>query len=299
MKTKAIVTLAIGEAFKKRWERLCGDNWWQYAQRHGSDLMILDQPIDRSARATRRSFAWQKCLILGAPAVKKYDQVVWFDCDIFFNPLDAPSVFDEVPIEKVGAVNSFEDPSFAENKVALERLWKSLRSLPDVPATGEYSTPQDVYLKYGPPVTPLPTMLNAGVLVASPRHHAEVWRDVYDNYDDRGNPSYYENVPLSYELVKRDLVHWLDPKFNHLWAWSKFLHYPFLENRNPRSFRDKILRRLAKYTGNNYEQRVAVACATAALLNCYCLHFAGYAVEMEWVDLKSAATGRVGHLGMR
>jgi len=142
-------------------------------------------------------------------------------------------------------------------------------------------------------------MLNAGVLVASPRHHAEIWRDVYDNYDDRGNPSYYENVPLSYELVTRDLVHWLDPKFNHLWAWSKFLHYPFLENRGSRSFRDKVLRRLAKYAGHHYEQRVAVACATAALLNCYCLHFAGYAVEMEWVDLKSAATGRVGHLGMR
>jgi hypothetical protein len=63
--------------------------------------------------------------------------------------------------------------------------------------------------------------------------------------------------------------------------------------------RDKILRRLAKYAGNNYERRIAVACATAALLNCYCLHFAGHTVEMEWVDLKSAAMGRVGHLGLR
>lgn len=299
MKKTAIVTLAIGSAFQKQWERLCADNWRQYARRHGCDLVILDQPLDHSERATGRSFAWQKCLILSDPTAKKYDQVAWFDCDIFFNPLDAPNIFNVVPVEKVGAVNSFEDPSSAENKVALERLWKWLRSSPDVPVTGEYKTPQDVYLKYGPPITPLPAMLNAGVLVASPRHHAEIWREVYDNYDDRGNPSYYENVPLSYELVKRDLVHWLDPKFNHLWAWSKFLHYPFLENRSPRALRDKILRRLAKYAGNNYEQRMAVACATAALLNCYCLHFAGYAPEMEWVDLKSAVAGRVGHLGVR
>ena len=299
MKTKAIVTLAIGAAFKKRWERLCADNWREYAQRYGCDLVILDQPIDRSERAARRSPAWQKCLILGDPMVKKYDQVAWFDCDIFFNPLGAPDIFNEVPIEKVGAVNSFEDPSRAENKLALERLWKWSRSSPDVPMAGEYKTPQDIYLRYGSPVTPVPAMLNAGVLVASPRHHAEIWREVYGNYDDRGNPSYYENVPLSYELVRRNLVHWLDPKFNHLWAWSKFLHYPFLENPGPRSFRDKILRRLAKYAGNNYERRVAVACATAALLNCYCLHFAGRTVEMEWVDLKSAAMGRVGHLGVR
>ena len=299
MKTKAIVTLAIGAAFKKRWERLCADNWREYAQKHGCDLVILDQPIDYSERAARRSPAWQKCLILGDPIVKKYDQVAWFDGDIFFNPLEAPNIFDEVPIEKVGAVNSFEDPSSVENKVALERLWKWLRPSPDVPVAGEYKTPQDVYLKYGPPVTPLPAMLNAGVLVASARHHAEIWREVYDNYDDRGNPSYYENVPLSYELVRRDLVHWLDAKFNHLWAWSKFLHYPFLGGPGSRSLRDKILRRLTKYAGNHYEQRIAVACATAALLNCYCLHFGGYAAEMEWVDLKSAATGRVGNLGVR
>lgn len=296
---KAIVTLAVGAAFRNRWERLCAENWQQYARKHGCDLLILDQPIDRSERAARRSLAWQKCLVLADPAVKKYDQVAWFDCDIFFNPVEAPNIFDEVPIDKVGAVNSFEDPSPAENKLALERLWKWARSSPNVPATGEYKTPQDVYLAYGPPVTSLPAMLNAGVLVASPRHHAEIWREVYDNYDDRGNPSYYENVPLSYELVKRGLVHWLDPKFNHLWAWSKFLHYPFLEHRSPRSLRDKVLRRLAKYTGNHYEHRVAVACATAALLNCYCLHFAGYAAEMELVDLDSAARCRVGHLGMR
>jgi hypothetical protein len=298
MKTKAIVTLAIGDAFKKRWERVCLDNWRGYAERHGCNLVILDQPIDRSERAAGRSFAWQKCLVLGDPMVKKYDQVAWFDCDIFFNPVEAPNVFNEVPIEKVGAVNSFEDPSSAENKLALERLWKWSRSSPDLPMAGEYKTPQEIYLEYGPPVTPLPAMLNAGVLVASPRHHAKIWREVYDNYDDRGDPSYYENVPLSYELVKRDLVHWLDPKFNHLWAWSKFLHYPFLENAAPRSFRDKILRRLAKYTGNHYEQRIAVACATAALLNCHCLHFAGRTADMEWVDLKSAAAGRVGHIGV-
>ena len=299
MKGKAIVTLAIGAAFKKRWERLCADNWREYGEKHGCDLVILDQPIDRSERAARRAPAWQKCLILGDPMVKKYDQVAWFDCDIFFNPLEAPNVFNEVPIEKVGAVNSFEDPSSAENKVALERLSKLSRSSLGAPMAGAYRTPQEIYLKYGLPVTPVSVMLNGGVLVASPRHHAEIWREVYDNYDERGKPSYYENVPLSYELITRDLVHWLDPKFNHLWAWSKFLHYPFLENSGRRSFRDKILRRLAKYDGNDYEQRIAVACATAALLNCYCLHFAGYPSEMKWVDLKSAAAGRVCHLGVR
>jgi hypothetical protein len=65
----------------------------------------------------------------------------------------------------------------------------------------------------------------------------------------------------------------------------------------PRTFKDKILRRLAKWQGNDYEHRIVVGCATASLLNCYCLHFAGCAKEMELVDLNAAKEGRVSSLG--
>jgi hypothetical protein len=135
--------------------------------------------------------------------------------------------------------------------------------------------------------------------VTSPRHHASVFRHVYDNYEDQGDPSYFENIPLSYELVKRDLIHWLDPRFNHLWTWSKLLDYPFLQEWSKRTSKDRILRRLARWCGNDYEYRVKQACATAALLNCYCLHFAGCAAEIELVDLASAAEGEVPNLGVR
>jgi len=297
MNTKAIVTLAVGESFKSHWEKVCRKNWETYAKKHGCDLIVIDHSLDDSEKALRRSPAWQKCLILNDSAVRNYDQVAWIDCDILFNPA-APDVFHDVPLEKVGAVNSFSDPTSEENQVALQRFWNIHRSVSNIAALGEYEKPEDVYLQYGPPVEPLSAMLNAGVLVASPKHHAEVWRFVYENYDDRGQHTYYENVPLSYELIKGDWIHWLDPKFNHIWAWSKMLHYPFLQESSPRTLADKILRRVATWSGNNYERRVSVLCATSALLNCHFLHFAGCPKEMELVDLEMAGRGGVRNLGV-
>lgn len=298
MAKKAIVTLVVGEAYIERWNKLCSENWRAYCRKHAYDLILLDQPLDNSSRAKNRSPAWQKCLVLEQPQVRQYERIVWLDSDILFNPKDAPDFCDGVPEEGVGAVDSFADPSPEENKLALQRFWDVNHSSP-INVPGEYNTPEDIYRSFGPPVEVLPRMLNAGVLVVSPKRHNAIFRHVYDAYDDRGNPSYYENVPLSYELVKRGLVHWMDPKFNHLYTWSKLLHYPFMYDWRPRTFKDKILRRLAKWKGNDYEHRVAVACATASLLNCHCLHFAGCAKDMELVDLNAAKEGRVANLGVR
>ena len=295
---RAIVTLAIGSKYKERWNNLCRTNWSEYALKHEIDIVILDKNLDSSARAESRSPAWQKCLIFEQNDILKYDQVAWFDTDIFFNVKDAPNIFDEVPSHKVGAVNSFSDPTYVENQLALIRLWEIFKKNADCAGILKYKTPEDIYTAYGEPVYPISKMLNAGVLVASPKHHREIFRRVYDNYEDRGPSSYYENVPLSFELISNDLVHWLDPRFNHLWTWSKLLHYPFLMG-SGRTFKDKVLRHSARLMGNDYETRVKATCATTALMNCYCLHFAGYAGEMDLVDFGVFKQGMGYNLGIR
>ena len=295
---KAIATLAIGSQYLSRWRQLCQPNWEAYGKKHGIDIVIIDRKLDNSARADARSPAWQKCLIFEQPEIKNYEHVAWFDTDIFFNVKDAPNIFDEVPLHKVGAVNSFSDPSYPENQVALSRLWEMLKKNSKTSEVLEYQFPEEIYKAYGDPIFPIAKMLNAGVLVASPKHHREVFRRVYDNYEDRGPSSYYENVPLSFELISNDLVHWLDPRFNHLWTWSKLLHYPFLMGCG-RTFKDKVLRHSARLMGNDYETRVKSICATTALLNCYCLHFAGYGGEMNLVNFELLKQGSGYNLGIR
>src|SRR3977135_1510492 len=94
----AIVTLAIGTAYSDRFEQLCRKNWTGYAERHGFDLFVIEEPLDSSERGTKRSPAWQKCLVLGVPGLAGYERVVWVDSDIVLNPA-APSILDGIPIE--------------------------------------------------------------------------------------------------------------------------------------------------------------------------------------------------------
>jgi hypothetical protein len=295
---RAIVTLAIGSNYLTSWNKFCRSNWLDYGRKHNIDILVLDAKLDFSHRAEARSPSWQKCLIFEQKSVLQYDQVAWFDTDIFFNVKDAPNIFDEVPFHKVGAVDSFSDPTYLENKIALSRLWELFERNSDSAGALKYKSPEDIYKSYGEPVFPIAKMLNAGVLVMSPKHHRDIFRHVYENYEDRGPSSYYENVPLSFELVKNDLVHWVDPRFNHLWTWSKILHYPFLMGTG-RTFKDKILRHASRLLGNDYEGRVKSICATTALMNCYCLHFAGYGNEMSLVDFEILRQGVGYNLGIR
>jgi hypothetical protein len=66
-----------------------------------------------------------------------------------------------------------------------------------------------------------------------------------------------------------------------------------------RTFKDKVLRHSARLMGNDYETRVKSICATTALLNCYCLHFAGYGNEMNLVNFELLKQGSGYNLGIR
>ena len=43
---KAIVTMAVGEAYVQAFETHARPNWVRYADRHGYDLFVLTEPID-------------------------------------------------------------------------------------------------------------------------------------------------------------------------------------------------------------------------------------------------------------
>jgi hypothetical protein len=69
----AIVTLAIGDEHLSQWRKYCEPTWRAYATKHRHDLIVIDQPLDSSARAAERSMAWQKCLVLSQDFAAKYD----------------------------------------------------------------------------------------------------------------------------------------------------------------------------------------------------------------------------------
>jgi hypothetical protein len=222
MVTKAaIVTLAIGAAFAERFEQLCRRNWALYAEHHGLDLVVIKQPLDSSERAQRRSPAWQKCLILGAPGVADYERVVWVDSDVLLNPA-APSILDGVPVERVGVTDEHIYPTPDARQEILRAV---VASAPDHGALGGKS----YWAKWHEPgrwheAMGLPGgqghIVQTGVMVLSPQHHRAMLEHVYHTYEDAGLN--YEMRFLSHEILARGLAHWIDPRFNAL-VWWLFL----------------------------------------------------------------------------
>ena len=215
--TTTIVTLAIGEAYLRRWRRMCEPGWRVYAKRHGYDLLVIENPLDEGARATARSPAWQKCLILENAVAGSHDRVVWIDSDIVINPA-APAITQGVPIEAIGVVDEHVYPSASVRQRIIGSLidyWR--HSDPKIARNWEtFCDPAEWHALAGLPKRGK-HMIQTGVMVLSPRHHRELLQHVYDRYEDVGGEHMnYEMRPLSFEIQERGLQHWLDNRFNAL-----------------------------------------------------------------------------------
>jgi hypothetical protein len=280
--SKVIVTLAVGNAYWQPWKSTCEANWRTYGAKHGYDIICFDKPLDNSARARNRSPAWQKCLILSQDVLQKYERVVWIDSDILINHHVAPAIDAEVPLEKVGAVEEF---TYSDNfgtlpHQLLERMYSYWKK-----SVINYSS-KEYYTNYGLP-SGFDKVVQTGVLVLSPRHHRSLLEKVYNNHEEKGGPEWnYEMRPLSYELLKADAIHWVDPRFNLMWVYSLFLHYPFLTNhKTGSSFGDRLKRKLAAAMDAPSFNTVQGACLTAAFLNSFFFHVGGVGMEkLKFVD---------------
>ncbi len=263
-RTRAIVTLTLGENYQRVWQKFCRANWEQYAARHDADLFVFEHDLDDSPRAHARQKSWQKLLVLGQPQVRAYAQVVWLDADVLIHPR-APWIGEDVPFEKVGAADEYGYPTPAHYHRAilqLYQLWKS-RGL----AYGDNPTPHTFYRVSGFESV-FDYVVQAGIMVLAPKHHHEIFEHVYFRYEE-GNFGGLnaEMRPLSYELLKADCVYWLAPRWNALWLIEKQLRYPFL-------FSEVAHPLLAQ-------------CLTRALSENYMLHCAGAGHEVAYIDWRA------------
>jgi hypothetical protein len=263
MNRRALVTLVLGQEYAAIWRQICQPNWQRYADKFHLDLICLDQPLDTSQRAQQRSPAWQKCLILSQPCVQYYEQVVWMDADILINHRRALNVFDDVPVEKVGAAEEFR----FSGSPGCEMLDRMSEVWPHVRPMIQY-TPREFYAAFGLP-DDCDHAINTGVMVLSPLHQA-LLEKVYYQYEEKpGRAWHMEMRPLSYELNRAGLVRDIDPRFNVMWLCQKFLHYPFL-------LRPRLKHKLCGFDS---------ACINVAFQRSYFFHLGGmYVADMRMIE---------------
>lgn len=262
-RSRAIVTLTLGESIRHYWECYCRANWEHYAARHDAEVIVFRAPLDDSVRAQARQASWQKLLVLGQAPVRAYEQVVWMDADILIHP-QAAWVGETVPAEQVGATDEYAYPTPDLNAIALSQLcalWEKFGI-----SFERNGTAREFYTVAGFDPS-FDRAVQAGVMVVSPRHHREIFESVYYGYEQRQdlNALRTEMRPLSYELVRQNLVTWLDPRWNASWVIEEILNYPFL-------FLDTNHPLLAR-------------CTTHALSQNFFLHFAGTPEMLANVDL--------------
>lgn len=200
MNDKALVTLLIGDSIRTLWVDYMEKGWRQYAAKHGYDIVIIDEFIDKSPLATERTPHWQKCLVAQHPSVASYAQAVWIDADITINHFTAPSIAASIRTNKVGCV-----------------------------VTDGQGRARETYAKYGVTGKNTDHVTNTGVLAMRPAIHGEMMNWVYHHYKENAH-SAKENIPLSFHLFANDLVEPIDPRFNVDWTGVILSDYPFLAN---------------------------------------------------------------------
>jgi hypothetical protein len=222
---RAIVTLATGDEYEHFWDTYCEANWVPYAERIGCDLIRLTEPLDTSDRARGRSPSWQKCLILGLDFASRYERIIWIDADIIINLATAPDIVGDCPPERVGAVLAGAHLSEWASQLILGRVMKwpaaAAEAAKLVDATGLN------YAAYGLPDPPN-QIIQCGTLVLSPLHHREMLERIYHDPHYPSDMRQYEQPPLSYEVLTKDIHYPLDGRFNYTFFEQLYAHHPFL-----------------------------------------------------------------------
>lgn len=259
--SKALVTLVVGDEVRASWERHAREGWERWARRHGYDLLAFDEPLDDSPRAAARSPSWQKCLIPSHPDVRRYARLAWVDADVLINPT-APCLAAQVPAGKVGGTDAYAFLSRDLHDHLYDEYLAWSRGRGGAPV--ECRTPRDYYRAFGLEDPP-DEVLQCGVLVLEPRLHAELLAGVYARHEERRDPAtgYAYNLemrPLSWELVRRGLHHFVDQRWNLILSNWLYLTAPWLFHGD----HEPAARR-----------RAASLAVTAAYAHAWFLHFAG------------------------
>lgn len=268
---RALVTLVLGEPYRQRFAAHVAPTFRAYAKAHGLSLVVLDRLLDDSERGRSRSPAWQKCRLFDHPRLRACDQVLWLDADIVIAP-DAPSVFETVPPGVLGAVEQYSSPSPDEYAAAQARTRRYLAA--KGLAAPDDATPQDFYRHYGFEDGP-DAVVQTGMLVLTPDVHGPAMLATYaEERRPDSRDMLFEMRPLSYHLLRSGPVHWLDPRFNALWATTLVNRYPFLMDPGfLTAYRERP----------DLLARLKAACLQTALGEAYFLHFAGVGQDMAYL----------------
>jgi lipopolysaccharide biosynthesis glycosyltransferase len=225
MKEAIIVTMTLG-LLKTQYDELFIPSIKAYADKWNFDFFCINDfinPLDsvRNSQNNKYIVYMQKFLIASLPNVQNYKYVIFIDADILINYHSAPNILEGIPEGKIAAV---DEKYIWGNKENASSTLK--RFVPEWASTAEE------YYKYYKFPQIFSKQFNSGVFVFQPKFHTSFFKEVYDKYIDlaiAGQDVGIDQAPFNYEANSRDLVYYLDERFNRPWIITWGLLYSFLD----------------------------------------------------------------------
>ena len=226
---KAIVTLAVGEKYLKKWEQNSLPSLLKYCKRHSLGLYVQTTPIDTSE--PRKKPQWQK-ILLPAELKNKFefiDEFCYIDTDIVANQF-AESIFIQNLQDKLSLVSQFNNLPFDLDEI-LRRIAFNRNKFysKDYPLDSSlFMKFKDIYKYHNLPEQE--DYACTGVFMGFIDSHAEILRDIYYQYDhtistltDGG-----DEPILNYEFQSKFEVNWIPYQYQAIWIYEMAYKYPFL-----------------------------------------------------------------------
>jgi hypothetical protein len=224
MKEAAVVTFAMGN-MKYRYEKLFIPSIKAYAKKWNFDFYCIDQLFDSNISLGKSDFktivCMEKLLISKQSWAQDYKYIIYIDADILINYEKAPNILEGIPEGKIGVVDERIIWGNDENAKAFFAKYSPY------PSAEDYYT----YLKF--PKT-FNKQFNAGLFVFQPSIHKDFFEEIYNKYMPKildGENFDYDQGLFNFEGNSRDLVYYLDERFNRIWIIVYNIFYPFLKEK--------------------------------------------------------------------
>jgi hypothetical protein len=226
---KAIVTLAIGEIYLKKWEQNSLPSLLNYCKRHSLGLYVQTDPIDK--KEPRKKPQWQK-ILLPAELKNKFefiDEFCYIDTDIVANQF-AESIFTLNLQDKFSLISQFSNLPYDLDEILRRIAFNRNRFY-----SKNYPLDSSLFMKFKDIYNHhnLPEQEDyacTGVFMGFVEAHAETLKNIYYQYDhtvstltDGG-----DEPILNYEFQSNFNINWIPYQYQAIWIYEMASKYPFL-----------------------------------------------------------------------
>lgn len=203
------VTICLGEKYIRKYKKFLYPSQKSYCERNGYDFSCITQSLSPITHPDAISF--NKALVFSQSFSYNYDIVVFIDADIFITSY-APPICDILKdAVNIGMIDEYTQPSRIQRMMLNNKL-------------GWEKSAKEYYAKAGFNIN-TQHVLNSGVIMACPQFSAQFFKEVYIQYalksigHSRG--FHFEQSAIGYEVLVKNKLQVIDPKFNALWAVNK------------------------------------------------------------------------------